>query len=56
MVTINHLDEANMLIADIEDENLTVDQRISLAQVHSNLALAEAIKHGLRDVVYEIRD
>ncbi len=31
-------------------------QHLAAAGIHSILAVADAIKHGLRDIVYELRD
>lgn len=45
-----HLEQA------AEAEDLSPALHLGIAGIHSVLAVADAIKHGLRDIIYELRD
>lgn len=39
-----------------EGDDVSPTLHLGIAGIHAALAIADAIKHGLRDVIYELRD
>jgi hypothetical protein len=39
-----------------EGSDISPALHLGIAGVHAVLAMADAIKHGLRDIIYELRD
>ena len=46
----DHLEKA------AEGDHVSPAIHLGIAGVHAALAVADAIKHGLRDIIYELRD